>query len=86
MKKETGGEERGKSRRPFWLHGNFPDDKKQQQRYLIKARFLLSDLGEAGSEPRDFQSCDKRQATQTPPPPLRHRDGRTREEAMRSEE
>lgn len=50
MKKETGGEE-GKSCRPFWLHGNFPDDKKNPQKYLIEVRFLLSDLGEAGWEP-----------------------------------
>lgn len=45
--KEAGGEERGNHVAPPGLHGNFPDDKKQQK-CLIEARFF-SPVGFGGS-------------------------------------
>lgn len=49
MEKET-VVKRGEIMSPF-LASNFPDDEKQQKSDPIGVRFLLSDLGEAGSEP-----------------------------------
>lgn len=82
--KEAGGEGRGNH---VGLHGNFPDDKKQQK-YLIEARFFFScRIWEKLARSHESSSLviNARLLRRAPPPP-RHRDGRTREEAMRSEE